>query len=166
MMQYQCYCWISPEYWYIIISIYLFFWICLFVNAYMLIMIIKFLRNFRENYGQADSEYMTIIKNIISKLYKLPIITFFMWFSATINRVYELSCQLWNENHKIEQSNIVESRIILYTLQALIMSSRGVIYFLIYCRYTTINDQLYKMINKICCRKRSIDITEIQEILI
>jgi hypothetical protein len=153
VIRYQAYSWISPEYWYFIIAIYTFFWTCLLTNSYFLIKIIKFLRSFRDSYDDTQSEYYLIIKNVIKKLYVLPIITFFMWFFATINRSYEILCYFWSMSHGKAPYSMAQSRQILYTIQVVIMSSKGLIYALVYCRYNKINEQFYKLFGKLCCRK-------------
>jgi hypothetical protein len=88
-----------------------------------------------------------------------------MWFFATVNRIFEIICVLWGEPQGKVPSSMTQSRIILYTIQTVIMSSRGLIYALIYCRYNKINEQISKFAGMLCCRKQTVEIDEVKNSL-
>ena len=133
-----------------VIVIYVFFWICLIINSVMTVRIIKFLRSEIDN--QIETSNIAIIKNVIEKLYLLPIITLFLWFFATLNRFYELYYFYYGSTHQHIPNEFIYSRLILYTIQTTLMSCRGWIYALVYCRYNTIKREINKFFNFLCCR--------------
>ena len=89
-----------------------------------------------------------------------------MWIFATLSRFNEIFYVIWSEYHNKTPPTMIESRQILYTLQVVIMSSKGFIYALIYCRYNKINEQFHKVVGKLCCKKQSIEIAETMNSLI
>jgi hypothetical protein len=89
-----------------------------------------------------------------------------MWIFATLSIFNDIFLVIWSEFHDKPCPNMIESRQILYTLQVTIMSSKGFIYALIYCRYNKINEQFQKVFGKLCCKKQSNEITETMNSLI
>ncbi len=78
------------------------------------------------------------IEKMIRKLYVYPIGAIIIWSVATISRTYELI--IYDINDSGTNVNLLENiRVILYTLQVIVMSSRGIIYsFLYFMRYEKI----------------------------
>lgn len=90
------------------------------------------------------------IKTMISSVKSCLIVTLIIWSFATLNRIYETSIFLSGGSRLM-----MDFWAVTFSIQAIIMSSRGMIYSFIYCRYNPLKDIILCFFNKIffCCKK-------------
>lgn len=111
-------------------------------------------------YDSTDQNDLKKIQAMIRVLYKMPIVTIILWIVATINRGYEIFIYFYGAS-----DTIYSVWLATFTLQAILMSSRGCIYAIMYLRYQPISNGFTELKNKICCVKAcsAKDFTEMSE---
>lgn len=140
-------------------------------NLYISLKTISFLKRklHRDTISTHDQCLIRKAKNeeqvtkVIRKLYIYPIVSIILWSVASSSRVYEA---ILDSHHKDTDEDLV--RLILYFLQAVFMSARGLIYTIIYfCRYEKSRKELNTMIcgirRYLCCQKKKKEDTFIGE---
>lgn len=101
------------------------------------------------------------IRNVIVKLYVYPIVAIVIWFFSTASRFYELFYYDPNKDFSKMPDWVKNLRVALYIIQAVLMSSRGLIYAILYfLKYEKIKKEVFKIGRQIegvfcgCCKKK------------
>jgi hypothetical protein len=102
------------------------------------------------------------IKKVIKKLYYYPVVALIIWLIAMISRFYELFYYDTDDISKLPDS-YKYTRLVLYGIQAIVMSGRGVIYSLLYfMRYEKIRNEVIYLWNMLfsckCFKKQNADV--------
>jgi len=183
---YQCWCWITPSYKILTYIIYGVYWLFILLNIFITCKTTRFLKStllidnntnysnsskiakYHHNYSSSEdntkSQSFVIsnnkkIRKVIVKLYIYPLVAFIIWSIATASRMFEI---IYYDFYSIDSipEGMKIIRIVLYSMQAIVMSGRGFIYTVLYFnRYEKIRAELklmWKNIKKFfnCCNKR------------